>query len=122
MLKKSTRSGLVSLLLIVGLVWGLSKWAGSRHADEQAEDLRRWAGPEDILMLSSTTCVFCKRASAWLNEHRVPHRECFVEREPACLAEYQARGARGTPTFVVRGHTILGFDRERIRALLRPPA
>ena len=107
---------------LVGVFWGGAQWAGGREAQRQGEALRELARPGDILMLSSTTCVFCKRASAWLQEQQVPHRECFIERDAACLAEYQARGARGTPTFVVRGQTVLGFDPQRLRAILRSPA
>lgn len=108
----------VLLALVAGFV-GLSQWAGGRQADAQAEQLRALARPGDILMLSSETCVFCKRAHAWLSEQQVPFRECLVERDGACMAEYQARGARGTPTFVVRDHTVIGFDRPRIVELLQ---
>jgi glutaredoxin len=106
------------LPLIVALAWGLSQWAASARDADEGQVLRELSRPGDILMLSSTNCVYCKQASAWLAEQRVPHRECLIERDTDCRAEYQARGARGTPTFVVRGHTILGFDRERIRAVL----
>lgn len=109
------------LLLIVGVFLGLSRWAGRSVDEEQARALRAAARPGDILMLSFTNCVFCKQASAWLSDQRVPYRECFVEHDAACRAEYQARGMRGTPTFVVRGHTLVGFDRERLRALLTRP-
>ncbi|HEX2010571.1 MAG TPA: glutaredoxin family protein [Roseateles sp.] len=113
---------LLVLLGLVALSWGASQWIGGRQAEQQGQALRELARPGDIVMLSSVGCVFCKRASAWLVEQKVTHRECFIERDAACMAEYQARGARGTPTFVVRGRTLLGFDPERIRAILRPPA
>jgi len=109
------------LAVLVALSWGGAQWLGGRAAQSQGEVLRELARPGDILMLSSTTCVFCKRASTWLVEQRVPHRECFIERDAACLAEYQARGARGTPTFVVRGQVMLGFDPQRMGAILRSP-
>jgi glutaredoxin len=121
MRKQPRSTEIAALILIVAAFWGLSRWAGHGVDAEQAQALRELARPGDILMLSSTNCVFCKRASAWLIEQRVPHRECLIERDAACLAEYQARGARGTPTFVVRGHTLLGFDHERLRALLARP-
>lgn len=107
----------VLLVLLIGFI-GLSQWAGGRQADAHAEQMRALARPGDILMISSETCVFCKRAHAWLTEQQVPFRECLVERDAACLAEYQARGGRGTPTFVVREHTVTGFDRVRIVELL----
>lgn len=108
------------LVLVLGFM-GLAQWAGSRQAEQQGEQLRALARPGDIRMLSSETCVFCKRAHAWLSEQGVPFRECLVERDAACRAEYAARGAQGTPTFVVRDHTVVGFDRMRFIELLSAP-
>ena len=113
------RKDLWVLLALVAGFYALTQWAGSRQADEQAEQLRALAQPGDILMISSETCVFCRVAHRWLTEQRVPFRECVVERDGACMAEYQARGAQGTPTFVVRNNTVLGFDRPRIVEILR---
>lgn len=113
------RKDLWVLLALVAGFYALTQWAGGRQAEDQAEQLRALARPGDILMISSETCVFCKRAHAWLTEQQVPFRECLVERDGACMAEYQARGAGGTPTFVVRNHTVLGFDRPRIIEILR---
>ena len=107
------------LLALVAGFYGLTQWAGGRQSAEQAEQLRTLARPGDILMISSEHCVFCKIARQWLDEQRVPYRECLVERDGACMAEYQARGAQGTPTFVVRNNTVLGFDRPRIVEILR---
>jgi glutaredoxin len=109
------RKDLWVLLALVAGFYALTQWAGGR----QAEQLRALARPGDILMISSESCVFCKVAHRWLTEQRVPFRECLVERDGACMAEYQARGASGTPTFVVRNHTVLGFDRPRIIEILR---
>lgn len=112
------RHDLWVLLLLILVFAGLARWAGSRQAADEAQRLRELARPGDILMISSETCVFCTRARLWLDEADVPYRECLIERDAACLAQYQARGGRGTPTFVVRGHTLLGFDRPRMLTLL----
>lgn len=121
--KESKRgAGLWSLVLILLVVLGGSQWLGGRAARGEGQVLRELARPGDILMLSSTTCAICKQAGAWLAEQRVPHRECLIERDAACAAEFQARGAIGTPTFVVRGQTVLGFDRRRIGEILRAPS
>lgn len=121
MLKKFKRADFLVLIVLIAAFVGISQWAGNRQADEQGARLRALARPGDIQMLSSEHCVFCKLARDWLTEQRVPFTECLIERDGACMAEYQARGARGTPTFVVRGHTLLGFDRERIVELLGRP-
>ena len=110
------------LPILVLAAWGFTQWLGQRQDQPLAEALRATARPGDILMLSSTTCSYCTKARSWLTEQRVPHSECFIERDPACLAEFQARSAPGTPTFVVRGQTVVGFDRKRMASLLSRPA
>ncbi len=120
-IKRLARKELWLLLALVLGFLGLAQWAGSIQADQQGEQLRALARPGDIRMLSSERCVFCQRAHAWLSEQGVPFSECQIERDAACRAEYAARGAQGTPTFVVRDHTVVGFDRRRIAELLGAP-
>ncbi len=69
-------------------------------------------------MLSSETCPWCLAARRWMTQQGIPFQECFIERDPTCLADYQALGAAGTPTLLVRGQRVIGFDRERIAAAL----
>ena len=111
---------LLSLGLILALVMGATRWLQSTHEQAQGQVLRELARPGDVRMISSTTCVFCEKARRWLTAQAVPFQECFIESDAACMAEYQARGARGTPTMVVRGQTQLGFDKERVSKALRP--
>ncbi len=107
------------LLLLVGLVMGLSQAAQYWQAEKQGQVLRERAKPGDILMISSEHCVYCTQARNWLNAQQVAYRECFIEQDADCMAQYRAHMAAGTPTFVLRGqHRVLGFDKERIAQLL----
>jgi len=117
MLSERVRS-YVSLALIVGLVYGGVQLLQGRHSGQQAQALRAAAAPGDIVMLSSQTCPYCKRAREWMSEQNVPFRECMIETDAACLAEFQARGGLGTPTLVVRGRTVVGFDPARVAGIL----
>ncbi len=104
-------------VLLLG-AYGLSTLLRS-HADmSDGAALRAEARPGDIVMLGSITCTYCASARRWLDAQQVPYHECLIEREPGCLREYETRGARGTPTFVVRGQTVVGFDREQILKLM----
>ena len=105
---------LASLLLLVLLVSGASEWWRERQSAAQGRQLAGVARPGDITMLSSVTCVFCERARRWMTLHQVPFSECFIERDAACAQQYQALGARGTPTLLVRGQAQLGFDAQRV--------
>lgn len=113
------RSGGLLAVLVVGVVaWGLGRVVQTQVQDGQAEALRAVARPGDIRMLSSVTCIFCTKARQYLTEHRIPFEECLIERDPVCLADYKRLGASGTPTLLVRGQRQLGFDPLRVTAAL----
>lgn len=109
-----------SLVAVVGVAW-LAQ-AGLRHvsASRDAERLVALARPGDIRMISSETCPWCTVARRWMQAEGVPFEECLIERDTACADEFRARGAAGTPLLVVRGHTVLGFDRGEVLRILEP--
>ncbi|MDR7297764.1 glutaredoxin [Pelomonas aquatica] len=107
-------------LLVVIAVTALASWAWRGHvAAEDGELLAQRAKPGDIRMISSETCGWCTAARRWMQGAGVPFNECFIERDAQCLADYQALGGMGTPTLVVRGQTVLGFDRARMLDILK---
>jgi glutaredoxin len=105
---------LAGLALVVALAGGGSQWWRSHLAGSIGEQLVAQARPGDIQMLSSTSCVFCTAARRWLTDQQVPFTECFIERDPECAARYQALGARGTPTLLVRGQMQMGFSPQQV--------
>ncbi len=115
---------LIGLLLLVLVVAGAAEWWREHQAGRIGERLASQARPGDIQMISSTTCVFCERARRWMTLHRVPFSECFIEHDAGCAARYQALGARGTPTLLVRGQIQLGFNPPSVldRLSRSPPA
>ncbi|WP_082536270.1 MULTISPECIES: glutaredoxin family protein [unclassified Roseateles] len=108
----------LSLLVVVG-VTVLGSWAWRSHVSAaDGELLAQRVKPGDIRMISSETCGWCTAARRWMKAEGVPFSECFIERDAQCLADYQALGGAGTPTLVVRGQRVLGFDRARIIEIL----
>ena len=104
----------LSLLVVVSLT-ALASWAWRGHvAAEDGEALVQRVKPGDIRMISSETCPYCLAARRWMKQQGIPFKECLIERDATCLADYQALGAVGTPTLVVRGQRVVGFDRARI--------
>ena len=107
-----------SLLIVIALA-GLASWAWRSHVSSQdGEVLAQQVKPGDIRMISSETCGWCTAARRWMQEEGVAFDVCFVERDAKCLADYQALGGQGTPTLVVRGEIVRGFDRARIIELV----
>ena len=112
-----------SLLGLAALVFGVAAaqrwWAGRGQAQVGAALAER-AAPDDIRMLSSTTCAYCTAARQWMRQHRVPFSECFIETDAGCAADYAALRAPGTPVLLVRGQVQLGFDPQRVLGALTP--
>ena len=114
----------LSLFVVIAVAWA-SFWAWRQHvAAADGTALAGLARPGDIRMLSSETCPYCVAARRWMTQQGVPFSECLIERDAQCLAAYQALGAVGTPTLVVRGQRVVGFDRARLIELLSgaPPS
>ena len=118
-MKTSPRS-LLGLLLLVLAVGGLQQWWAGRAQQRLGEQLAALAQVGDIRMLSSESCGVCTLARAWFTEHRVAFQECWIERDAACRAEFEARQSPGTPVLLVRGQGQLGFSPQRVLAGLQP--
>lgn len=112
------KTSLGSLLVVVAVAW-LASAAWRSHVEAQdGELLAQGVQPGDIRMFSSETCPYCVAARRWMTEEGVPFSECFVERDEQCMADYQALGAEGTPTLLVRGQRVVGFDRAAILGVI----
>lgn len=107
------------IVLVVGTAVTVLR---DRSNDQLGPELARTAQPGDIRMLSSLSCVFCRQARLWMNEHGVAHSECFIERDAECLNRYRALGAGGTPLVLVRGEPQLGFSPPRVLERLQATA
>ena len=113
------RRELWALAGFVALSWALQQWWIGHRADALGPQVAALAQPGDIHMVSSVTCAVCTKARLWFTEHRVPFTECKIERDSACLAQYRALGAAGTPVIVVRGLPTLGFSADAVLANLQ---
>jgi glutaredoxin len=117
------RSEALVIVAVMALAFGAGGWIrGSQPpaSAEQGAELRALLGSQELEMISSTTCRYCTKARAWLTEQRVPFRECFIEKDAACMQRYVQTGARATPTFVVNDKAaVLGLDVPRIAQLLQ---
>ena len=112
------RRELMGLALLIGIVWGLSQVWTSWQTASLAAQLKGRAQGDDILMLTTSTCPYCAAARRWLSEHNIAYRECNVEEEAACAAEYVARGSPGVPLMKAKGQWQLGFDPQWLVAVL----
>jgi glutaredoxin len=119
-MKQNWRSifGLVVLVLVL-VVSAASQWWARHSQARLGETMAALAKPDDIQMLSSTTCAFCTVARQWMQQHKVAFSECFIEKDAACAARFEASRTPGTPVLLVRGQAQTGFDAQRVLDALR---
>ena len=111
---------MLGLLLVVLVATAAQQWWVASRQQQVGRQVATAAAPGDIQMISSTTCGICTQARLWFKQHEVRFDECFVERDPACAARFEALRAPGTPVMVVRGQPQLGFDPQRLLKALQP--
>jgi glutaredoxin len=110
--------GVAGLVLVVLAMWGGMQLFEGWRARELGQQVASRAKPGDIVMVSSVTCPYCKQAREWFADNKVVFSECFIEKEPACAAVYNALQQPGTPVLVVRGKRQVGFDAQRVAQAL----
>jgi glutaredoxin len=105
-----SRRGLLSLIVTVATVWGLSQAWSAWHSAAQASTIKAMAAGSNIVMYTTSTCPYCARARDWLATHEVGYRDCNVDVDEQCMAQYTAKGQPGVPLMNVNDHWQLGFD------------
>ena len=116
------RASLGLLVVLVLTAGAASQWWHGASERRDGARLAALAQPGDIRMLASVTCVYCEAARRWMTAQGVRFDECFIERDAQCQALYDASGARGTPTMLVRGRVQVGFQAQRVIEALQGPA
>ena len=68
-----------------------------------------------VVLFSTSTCSWCRRAKRYFRENRVPFKEINVERDQdAALALVRKTGQTGVPVIKIGSNWIVGFDKQRI--------
>jgi glutaredoxin len=123
--------GKLLLLLVAVLAFaGAAKWRGGAHtllpqgepSVEQIRALAAAVSPGDVVMYSTTECVYCAQAKSWLQQYGFVYTECNMSVDQNCITEFNRYGANGTPFLVVRGHQMHnGFGTDEFISILQQP-
>ncbi|MDN5351546.1 MAG: glutaredoxin 3 [Clostridiales bacterium] len=73
---------------------------------------------KEIIMYTTSTCPHCKTAKEYLNSKGFHYIEKNASVDPVARNEMAAKKLMGVPSFVIGDETIVGFDRQKIEALL----
>jgi glutaredoxin 3 len=72
-----------------------------------------------VVLFSTSTCSWCRRAKRYFTEHGVPFKEINVERDQRAARDIARKtGQTGVPVIKIGSAWIVGFDREKIDATL----
>jgi glutaredoxin 3 len=84
-------------------------------------------GTPVVTIYGTSWCGACRAARQYFSERKIPFSDKDIEQDPAAARELAQKAAKmGIPTdrvpvLDVRGRLLLGFDRERVEALLGDP-
>ncbi len=72
-----------------------------------------------VIMFSTPTCSYCKKAKQYFRKKQVPFKDIDVSRDQAAARDMVRRsGQQGVPQIRIGNKTIVGFDRPKIDRLL----
>jgi glutaredoxin len=71
-----------------------------------------------IVLYSQPGCPPCFAARAFLESRKVPFEYKDVQKDSVALRELLELNSRSTPTLVVGGEIMIGFDPDRLSTLL----
>ena len=68
-----------------------------------------------VVLFSTPTCSWCRRAKRYFRERRVPFKEVNVERNQEAARDVARKtGQTGVPVIKIGNRWIVGFDKDRI--------
>ena len=68
-----------------------------------------------VVLFSTSTCSWCRRAKRYLKEQRVPFKEVNVERDSDAATDIVRKtGQTGVPVIKIGSSWVVGFDKDRI--------
>ncbi len=73
---------------------------------------------KEVIVFSSNTCPYCTLAKNYLQEKGVAFIEKNVQTDKDARAELMSMGHMGVPVLVIDGEQIVGFDKDRLEAIL----
>jgi len=71
-----------------------------------------------IVAYTTQTCTYCKQAKEFLRDKGYTFEERDVNTDPKANSEFQTLKLTGVPAFLVGDQLVVGFDPQRIEALL----
>lgn len=72
-----------------------------------------------VILFSTPTCTYCRRAKRYLRERGVPFKDVDVSRDATAARDMVRRsGQQGVPVIDIGGKIIVGFDQHKVDQML----
>lgn len=69
------------------------------------------SAPPVVELYTTSWCPHCKRALRWLEQSKIAHHNCDIEKDAACKEAWEKIDGKGFPTVVIGDEVLLtGFD------------
>ena len=73
----------------------------------------------EVIVYTTPSCPWCQALKRYLEERDIPYEEVDVSTNiEAAMEMIEKSGQQGVPVVEIDGEIVVGFDRERIDALL----
>lgn len=73
----------------------------------------------NVLIYTSPTCAWCKKAKEFFAKHNVKYKELNVVEEKNAQAAQEKSGQMGVPVIDIDGNIIVGFDEPALKKALK---
>ena len=86
---------------------------------EDSREEKKGPSAHRVEIYTSPTCIHCKAAKEFFQEHNVNYTEYDVTKDSVRRQEaVEKSGQMGVPVILVNGEVVIGFDEERLSELL----
>ena len=75
---------------------------------------------KQVIIFSTPTCSWCRKAKGYLKENKVKFREVDVSRDQKAARDMVRKsGQQGVPQIWINNYPIVGFDKAKIDRMLK---
>ncbi len=105
----------MKLLIVLTVAFFIyQKWG----VTDAAAELNQQHG-SDVIMYSTSSCGYCKKARVMLNMQGVKYKDLDIGKSAAANAEFKSLGGQGVPVFLIQGEVVKGFNQSRVLELIK---
>ncbi len=71
-----------------------------------------------VILFTAPGCGWCSAVKQYLRQKKIRYDEVDASRDPRARRELERRRIRGVPVLLIKGQTVVGFDKAKIDRLL----